>query len=200
MLMAKHTLLTERADNPTVRFRSQAVWEAWLEKHHAGSTGLWIKFARKISGTPSLTHPEALDVALCFGWIDGQKASLNDGFWLQRFTPRRPRSKWSQINCRKALALQEGGRLRSAGVREIEAAKADGRWQAAYAPQRTIEVPDDLRAVLKARPKARKKFEGRDSKNRYAILYRIQDAKKPETRARRIQKYVDLLLSGETIY
>jgi uncharacterized protein YdeI (YjbR/CyaY-like superfamily) len=122
-------------DLPTVEFRSQAVWETWLQKNHEGSSGVWIKFAKKAARAASVTYPEALEAAICFGWIDGQKASGEDTFWLQRFTPRRPRSNWSKINCAKALELLVAGRLRPAGLREVEAAKRTGRWDAAYASQ-----------------------------------------------------------------
>lgn len=188
------------SDLPVLRLRSQAAWEAWLEKHHASARGVWFTFAKKSSGKASVSYAEVLEVALCFGWIDGQAKSVDEEFWVQRYTPRRPRSKWSQINCGKALALLAAGRMRPAGIREVEAAKQDGRWDAAYAPSSTITVPDDLRAALAKQPRARKFFELLDSKNRYAILYRIQDAKKPETRARRIQKFVDMLHEGKTIH
>lgn len=187
-------------DLATARFRSPAAWESWLERHHAASPGIWVKFGKAGSGVASITHPEALEVALCFGWIDGQTASLDARFWLQRFTPRRPRSKWSRINCAKVLALQAAGRLRPAGLQEVESARSDGRWEAAYASQRTIEVPDDLEAEFEAHPRARRQFEALDSQNRYAILYRIQDAKRPDTRARRIQKFIDMLLAGQKIH
>lgn len=187
-------------DLPTARFRSPAAWESWLERHHTASAGVWIKFAKAGSGVASVTHAEALEIALCFGWIDGQTASLDARYWLQRFTPRRPRSKWSRINCAKALALQAAGRMRPAGLQEVEAARRDGRWEAAYASQRTIEVPEDLEAEFEADPRARRQFEALDSQNRYAILYRIQDAKRPDTRARRIRKFVDMLLAGQKIH
>ncbi|MFI5210820.1 MAG: YdeI family protein [Gemmatimonadales bacterium] len=187
-------------DLPTARFRSQAAWEAWLEQHHATSPGVWLELAKAAAGVASVSYAEALESALCFGWIDGQKAALDARYWRQRFTPRRPRSKWSRINCAKALALQEAGRLRAAGVREVEAAKRDGRWERAYESQQAMGVPDDLKAMLEAHPLARTRFEALDSANRYAILYRIQDARKAETRAGRIRKYVDMLLAGGTIH
>jgi len=161
---------------------------------------VWLELARVGQTPKSLTYQEALESALCFGWIDGQKRSLDAGAWLQRFTPRRSRSKWSQINCAKATALLAAKRVRPAGLREIDAAKADGRWQAAYAPQRTIRVPPELEAILAAEPRLRARFDALDSRNRYAILYRLQDAKKPETRAHRLQNYMDLLRAGKTIY
>ncbi|MBA3260035.1 MAG: YdeI/OmpD-associated family protein [Gemmatimonadales bacterium] len=188
-------------DLPVERFASQAAWEAWLGKHHGSSAGLRLELAKKDSGVPSVTHAEAVESALCYGWIDGQGTTADDPrFWRLRFTPRRRRSKWSRINCAAVERLQAEGRLQPAGLREVEAAKADGRWDAAYASQRTITVPEDLQAELEANPGARRFFEQLDSRNRYAILYRIHDAKKPETRLRRIQKFLRMLEAGETIY
>jgi uncharacterized protein YdeI (YjbR/CyaY-like superfamily) len=185
---------------PTLPFESRAAWEAWLEAEHATSAGVWIAFARKDSGIASVTHDEALDAALCYGWIDGQAARLDDTRWLQRFTRRGPRSKWSKINCAKAEALIAEGRMRPAGLAEVERARSDGRWEAAYASPRNIAVPDDLQRRLDASPRARASFAGLDSRNRYAILYRLHDAKKPETRARRLDKFVAMLEAGETIH
>ena len=183
---------------PVLPFRSQAAWEAWLERHHTDSPGLWLKLAKLASGTPSVTYQEALETALCFGWIDGLKYPFDAKFWLQRFTPRRPRSKWSRINCDKVTRLLAAGSMRPAGIREVEAAKREGRWEAAYPSQRTITVPPDLRAALKARPRAAKAFADLTSSKRYAILYRIHDAKRPATRAARIELYVARLAAGET--
>jgi uncharacterized protein YdeI (YjbR/CyaY-like superfamily) len=160
------------------RFAAAAAWHSWLEKHHAGSQGLWLEFAKKENERPSTTHSQALETALCFGWIDGQTKSSADGWWRQRFTPRGPRSKWSQVNCAAVERLRVQGKLTAAGLEQMGAAKSDGRWSAAYAPQRTIIVPDDLKAALGASPIARKFFESLDSKNRYAILYRLHNAKK----------------------
>jgi uncharacterized protein YdeI (YjbR/CyaY-like superfamily) len=182
------------------RFATAAAWHGWLEKHHAGSPGLWLEFAKKENKRPSITHAQALETALCFGWIDGQTKSSVDGWWCQRFTPRGPRSKWSQINCAAVERLQVAGKLTAPGFEQMEAAKSDGRWSAAYAPQRTIIVPDDLKAALAASPIARKFFESLDSKNRYAILYRLHNAKKPETRERRMLKFVQMLKAGETLH
>ena len=185
---------------PAKRFRSRAAWEAWLMKHHDTSPGLWVEFAKKGSGLISLSRPDALEVALCHGWIDSQAASVDDRLFRQRFTPRRARSKWSQINCAAVERLHAEGRLTPAGVREMEAAKRDGRWDAAYASPRTITVPDDLQAQLDANPSARRFFDQLDSQNRYAILYRLQDAKRPETRQRRLEKFVRMLEAGETLH
>ena len=185
---------------PVQRFTSLAAWEAWLEEHHANAPGVWIRFPRKATGAASVSKKEALDAALCFGWIDGQSVSGDETTWLQRFTRRTPRSKWSLINARRAEELVAAGRMRPSGLAAMEAAKADGRWESAYAGQRTITVPPDLQARLDASPAAREFFAGLDSKNRYAILYRLQDAKKPETRARRLDKFVAMLEAGEKIH
>lgn len=183
-----------------IRFPSPADWEAWLEDNHESSDGVCIEMAKKDSGIESVRYPEVLDVALCFGWIDGRRDALDERFFLQRFTPRRARSRWSQINREKAERLIAEGRMRPAGLAEVARAKADGRWKAAYAGQRSATVPDDLQRELDARPEARAFFEALDSRNRYAILYRLQEAKKPETRARRLAKFVAMLESGERVY
>ena len=187
-------------DPPQISFASAAEWEAWLEEHHPASDGVAVKIAKKGSGIASVAYPEVLDIALCFGWIDGRRNALDDRFFLQRFGPRRARSRWSQINREKAEALIEQGRMRPAGLAEVERAKADGRWDAAYAGQRSMGIPDDLQRELDARPHAAAFFAGLSSQNRYSILYRLQDAKRPETRARRLAKFVAMLEAGETIY
>jgi uncharacterized protein YdeI (YjbR/CyaY-like superfamily) len=181
-------------------FASASEWEAWLETRHADATECWLKIARKGSAHVTVKHPEALDVALCFGWIDAVRHRLDDDHFLQRFTPRTPRSRWSKINRAKAEALIAAGRMRPAGFREVRRAKADGRWDAAYEGQRTMQVPDDLRRELDARPAAASFFASLDSRNRYAILYRLHDAKKPETRARRLETFVAMLEAGETLH
>jgi uncharacterized protein YdeI (YjbR/CyaY-like superfamily) len=187
-------------DLPQLPFASAAEWERWLEANHATSAGVWIRMARKGSGIESVRYPEVLDSALCFGWIDGRREALDDTHFLQRFTPRRARSRWSRINRDKAQRLIAEGRMRPAGLAEVERARADGRWEAAYEGQRTIEVPDDLQRELDARPQAAEFFAQLSSQNRYAILYRLQDAKKPETRARRLQTFVAMLEAGETLH
>lgn len=187
-------------EQPTMHFASQALWRSWLSEHHRSSSGLWVKFAKRGSNVDSVTHGEALDVALCHGWIDGQIKGLDERWWLQRFTPRSRRSKWSQVNCARALELIELGDMQPAGHAAIELAKADGRWDAAYAPQSTATVPDDLQRELDARPGALAFFASLDSKNRYSILHRIHDAKRPETRARRIAKFVAMLEEGRKIH
>jgi len=181
-------------------FESDAHWEAWLQEHHASSDGVWVKIAKKASGIPTVAYPDVLDTALCFGWIDGQRKALDDQFFLQRFTPRRARSKWSQINRDKVAALTRAGRMRPAGLAEVERAKADGRWDAAYGGQAAMTVPDDLQAELDARPDAAAFFAALSSQNRYAILFRLHDAKRPETRSRRLAKFVAMLEAGETIH
>jgi uncharacterized protein YdeI (YjbR/CyaY-like superfamily) len=183
-----------------IAFDSDADWEAWLEEHHATADGVWVKIAKKGTGIPTVAYPEVLDTALCFGWIDGQRKALDDQYFLQRFTPRRARSRWSQVNRDKVEALTKAGRMRPPGIAEVERAKADGRWDAAYASVRTMEVPADLQRELDARPQAAAFFATLNSQNRYSILYRLHDAKRPETRARRLEKFVAMLEAGETLY
>lgn len=185
---------------PQLSFASEQEWEAWLEAHHAAADGVWLKFAKKGAGVPSVTYDEALTVALCFGWIDSQSRRLDESFYVQRFTPRRARSVWSKVNCGRAQELIEQGRMRPAGLREIEAAQADGRWAAAYDPPSKATVPADLEAALAADEAARTSFEQLDSRNRYAILHRIQTAKKPETRQKRIAEFVAMLAEGRKLY
>lgn len=192
--------MTDKRDLPIVSFGTQVAWARWLDKNHEDSPGVWLKIARRSAAVESVSYAEALDIALCYGWIDGQKDKLDDDFWLQRFTPRRARSKWSKINRTKAAALIESGQMKPAGLREVERAKADGRWEAAYEGQRTATVPEDLQRALKKNKEARRFFETLSSVNRYAILYRIQDAKRPETRKRRIDKYVQMLNEHQTIH
>ena len=192
--------MTARPDLPILPFASRVSWEAWLAENHETSNGLWLKIAKKGSGVGTVSYTEALDAALCYGWIDGQKGKFDDDHWLQRFTPRRPRSKWSKVNREKAAKLIASGEMKPAGLREVERARADGRWDAAYEAQSEATVPEDLRLKLKKNEKALKTFAGLDSANRYAILYRIQDAKKPETRARRIEEYVAMLTEGKKLY
>ncbi|MFE2630098.1 YdeI family protein [Streptomyces sp. NPDC059374] len=187
-------------DLEIVAFESAEAFQAWLGENHAVSPGIWLKLRKKSPGVVGLDYAQALDVALCYGWIDGQKAGLDDQWWLQRFTPRTARSKWSKVNRDKVAALIEQGRMQPAGQAEIDRAKADGRWDAAYDSSRTATVPDDLAAALAAEPAAAEFFEALDRQNRYAILYRVQDAKKPDTRARRIEKFVAMLAKGEKLH
>ncbi|MGD1050117.1 MAG: YdeI/OmpD-associated family protein [Solirubrobacteraceae bacterium] len=185
---------------PTLQLGSRAEWERWLERWHDSAPGVWLALAKRGSIHTTLTYAEALDGALCFGWIDGQKAALDEHLWLQRFTPRSARSRWSRINRDRAQELERSGRMRPAGAAQLERARADGRWDAAYAGQRSAEVPDDLRVALLADPRALEFFDGLDSANRYAILYRIEEAKRPATRAQRIARYVSMLAAGERLH
>jgi uncharacterized protein YdeI (YjbR/CyaY-like superfamily) len=185
---------------PIHLFSTPAALERWLEESHDSADGVWLKIAKKGAGKRSVTYAEALELALCFGWIDSQKRGFDATYFLQRFTPRRPGGRWSKINREKAEALIVAGRMRPAGLAEVEAAKADGRWEAAYEGQRTAKVPPDLQRELDANPTAREFFEGLDSANRYAILYRLDEAKKPETRERRLRKFVAMLARGEKIH
>ncbi len=187
-------------DLPILLFASPAELEVWLDDNHADSQGVWLKIAKKDSGVESVTYAEALELALCFGWIDSQKRGFDEKHFLQRFTPRRPRGKWSQINREKAEGLIAAGEMRAAGMAEVEAARADGRWDAAYAGQRTAEVPSDLQLELDGNKAAREFFASLDSANRYAIIYRLEEAKKPETRARRLRKFTGMLERGEKIH
>jgi uncharacterized protein YdeI (YjbR/CyaY-like superfamily) len=188
------------SDPPVKSFASQETWERWLDRNHGNEEGVWLKVAKKSSGTRTVTVPEALEIALCYGWIDGQRKALDEDYFLQRFTPRRVRSRWSKINRDSATALIERGRMRPAGLAEVERAKADGRWAAAYDSPSKIQPTPELLAALEASPKAIALFEELDSQNRYAILYRVHDAKRPETRTRRIEKFVEMLSRGETRY
>jgi uncharacterized protein YdeI (YjbR/CyaY-like superfamily) len=185
---------------PTLPFATQQDWEAWLDTHHADTAGVWLKLAKAGAGVPSITYAQALEVALCYGWIDGQKASFDEQYWLQKFTPRRSKSVWSQVNCAKATELIAAGRMREAGLRQVEVARADGRWDAAYAGQRTIEIPPDFQAELDAHPAAQAFFATLNSANRYAFLWRIHTAKKPETRAARIRQFIEMLERGEKLH
>lgn len=179
---------------------TREAWAAWLEAGHASSPGVWLRIAKKGSGVASVSYAEALEVALCHGWIDGQKRPLDDRFWLQRFTPRTPRSRWSKRNRGLAERLIASGEMSAAGLREVERARADGRWDAAYDSHSTATVPPDLQAALDADPGAAAFFAGLDSANRYAILYRVQEARRPETRARRIATFVAMLAEGRRIH
>ncbi len=178
-----------------------AAWHAWLEANHDGVAGVWVVLAKKGADEPTtLSYAQALDEALCHGWIDGQVRGRDERSFRQRFTPRRARSQWSARNVAHVQRLREEGRMRAAGERAVAAAQADGRWDAAYAGPRTIEVPDDLATALAAQPRAQEMFALLTSQNRYAVLFRIDSAKRSETRARRIEKFVAMLARGETVY
>ena len=183
-----------------IAFESPAAWEEWLARGHASQNGVWVKIAKKATGIPTVTHAEALEVALCYGWIDGQRKRFDEQWFIQRFTPRRARSNWSKINRDKVERLIAEGRMQPAGLREIERAKADGRWDAAYDAQSSATVPPDLQQALDANPSAAAFFATLNSQNRFAILYRVQDAKRPGTRARRIETFVAMLAEGKTVY
>jgi uncharacterized protein YdeI (YjbR/CyaY-like superfamily) len=187
-------------DLPILPFGSAAAWEAWLDEHHAHAAGVWLQIAKKDSGIATVTYAQALDVALCVGWIDGQRRGFDERWFLQRFTPRKARSRWSKINTEHVARLIAEGRMRPAGLAQVEAARADGRWDAAYASQANATVPPDLQAALDANPAAAAFFATLRGANRYAILYRVQDARRPETRARRIERFVAMLARGETLH
>ena len=181
-------------------FSSQAAWRAWLDANHAIERGIWLMLAKQASGMSSVTYAEAVDSALCYGWIDGQKKAMDDMWWLQKFTPRRPKSPWSKINRQKAEQLIESGAMQPAGLRAFEAAKADGRWARAYDSPATSTIPPDMQAALDANVEAAAFFATLDSRNRYAILYRIQAARRAETRTNRIEQFVAMLSRHETLY
>ncbi len=185
---------------PLIAFPDAAAFERWLDDHQHDTTGLWLKIAKKASGITSITYDEAVDVALCFGWIDGQKGSYDGDWFLQRFTPRRPRSIWSKINTHKVQALTEAGRMRPAGFAEVEKAKADGRWDAAYGGSRDMTVPQDLQEFLEANPDAAAFWALLSSTNRYAFLFRLHTAKRPETRAKRFAEFTRMLGAGEKFH
>jgi uncharacterized protein YdeI (YjbR/CyaY-like superfamily) len=186
--------------SPIRLFKSSRDWAAWLDKNHRTSTGLWLRLAKKSSDLRSVTYKEALEVALCYGWIDGQKKPESDAAWLQRFVPRGSKSLWSKINREKTLALIASGEMKPAGLEAIENAKKSGQWEAAYDSPSAATVPDDFQAALDANPRAKAFFETIDRVNRYAVLWRIQTAKKPETRARKIEQFIAMLERGEKIH
>lgn len=185
---------------PIIGFAEARAFEAWIAAQPHDAPGLWLKLAKKGSGIASLSKAEAIDAALCNGWIDGQLDPYDDAYWLVRLTPRKPRSKWSEVNRTRALQLVDMGRMRPAGSAQIETAKSDGRWDAAYAPASRAEVPPDLQAALDANPQAAAFFATLTGANRYAILYRICSVKRPDTRARKIASFVAMLERGETVH
>jgi len=185
---------------PRQTFRDQSEWENWLAQNGDTSAGIWLRLAKKGAGQSTLTYEQAVESALCHGWIDGQKQTESEAYWLQRFTRRSAKSIWSKLNKERAEALIAAGRMRPSGMREIEKAKADGRWEAAYTSSSNSVVPDDLQAALDANPNASAFFATLNGRNRYAILFRIQNVKKPETRARKIEEFIGMLTRGETIH
>ena len=193
-------MATGKDGKPILSFASPEAWEAWLEREHATSDGVWLKFAKKGSGVASVLYAEAVDVGLCYGWIDSQALSLDERFYLQRFTPRRARSKWSRVNRDKVAALTKQGRMKPAGLAQVELAKSDGRWEAAYASPANAEMPQDLQKALDASPKAADFWATLNKSNRFAIVYQLEDAKRPETRVRRLEKFVAMLNRGEKLY
>lgn len=193
-------MATGKDGRPILSFASPEAWEAWLEREHATSDGVWLKFAKKRSGVASVLYAEAVDVGLCYGWIDSQALSLDERFYLQRFTPRRARSKWSRVNRDKVEELTRQGRMKPPGLAQVELAKEDGRWEAAYSSPANVTVPDDLQNALDANPGAAEFFATLNKSNRFAIVYQLQDARKPETRARRLEKFVAMLERGEKLY
>jgi uncharacterized protein YdeI (YjbR/CyaY-like superfamily) len=187
-------------DLPVIMFQQQKDWAAWLDKNHASSPGVWLKLAKKASGIPSVNYDEALGVALCYGWIDGQKKSYDESSWLQKFTPRGIKSIWSKVNREKLQEIIESGQMKPAGLEAVERAKQDGRWDAAYDSQSRASVPSDFQAELDRNAKAKAFFATLNSTNRYAILFRIQTAKKAETRAKRIEQFIRMLENHEKLY
>jgi uncharacterized protein YdeI (YjbR/CyaY-like superfamily) len=185
---------------PVMLFESAQDWEIWLNQHHADTKGVWLKIAKKGTDIASVSYAEALDSALCYGWIDGQKAAFDGQCWLQKFTPRGSKSMWSKINRDKVAALMAEGRMQPAGMRQVELAQADGRWNLAYDPQSKISIPEDFQRELDRNSEAHDFFQTLNRVNRYAVLWRIQIAKKPETRAALIQKYVAMLSQHQKLY
>ncbi len=185
---------------PTLPFETKKKWADWLAKEQDKSAGAWLKLARKGTGIPSVTYEEAVDVALCYGWIDGQKKGFNDQYWLQKFTPRGAKSIWSKINTEKVERLIASEEMKPSGLKAVEAAKQDGRWDAAYASQKNIAVPEDFQSALEKNKKAKAFFETLNGANRYSVLFRIQTAKKAETRAKRIKEFVEMLARGEKFH
>ena len=181
-------------------FEDQQRWFSWLRKNHAASSGVWLRIAKKGANVRSVSYPQAVEAALCFGWIDGQKKSDDERTWLQRFTPRSEKSIWSKINREKAIRLIELGQMNAAGLREVARAKRDGRWDRAYDSPGGATIPADFQAVLNKIPRAKAFFATLDSRNRYAVLFRIQTAGKPETRAKRIKQFAEMLSQHEKIY
>jgi uncharacterized protein YdeI (YjbR/CyaY-like superfamily) len=181
-------------------FSQKKDWAAWLVRNHDKSPGVWLRLAKKASGIPSVSYSEALEAALCHGWIDARKRSESETTWLQQFTPRATKSIWSKINREKAMALVKAGRMKPAGLAQIERAKKDGRWEAAYDSPSSATAPPELQAALDQNPRAKAFYATLDSQNRYAILFRIQTAKKPETRVKRIQRFVEMLEKNEKLH
>jgi uncharacterized protein YdeI (YjbR/CyaY-like superfamily) len=192
--------VSTRTEIPILSLRAARQWQAWLSRNHARSDGVWLRFFRKASGTPSVTYAEALDVALCYGWIDSQGKSHDETSYLQKFTPRRARSPWSKINREHVARLQVEGRMQPAGLAEVERAKSDGRWDAAYDSPSAMTVPEDFTRALNRNRTAKRFFETLNRRNTYAIAYRLQSAKRPETREKRIREFIGMLARHEKLY
>ncbi len=192
--------MADKAELPTHLFEEPQSWETWLGENGTVSKGVWLKMAKKDSGCVSITYAEALDIALCYGWIDSQKAAFDAQYWVQRFTPRGPKSIWSKINCEHIARLTAAGKMQAEGLRQVELAQRDGRWDAAYASQRNATVPEDFQQELDKNPAALEFFATLKSANRYAILFRIETAKKAETRAARIQTFIAMLTRHEKLH
>jgi uncharacterized protein YdeI (YjbR/CyaY-like superfamily) len=188
------------ADIPVRAFKDAAAWESWLAKNQTANDGLWMRLAKKASGKKSITYPEALEVALCYGWIDGLKRPESETTWLQRFVPRRQRSMWSKINREKALGLIASGKMKPAGLREVERAKQDGRWDRAYDSPKNAPVHPDFQKALDENPRANEFFKTISKVNRYAIIWRLHTAKKSETRERLTRTFIDMLENGKTLH
>ena len=184
---------------PTLEFADAGAWERWLERNHDSSPGIWLKIAKKGAPTATVDHPQALEQAIRYGWIDGQKRGFDEHYWLQRFTPRGPRSKWSQVNRDKALELIAEKRMKPAGLAQFEAARSDGRLEEAYEPQSRATVPADFQVALEQNPAAAEFFATLKGANRYAFLYRLHHVKKPEARAKRIAMYIEMLVRGADV-
>lgn len=191
--------MSKPTELPTLTFESKKKFADWLAKNHDKSAGVWLKLAKKGTGIPSVTYAEALDVALCYGWIDGQRNSFDDQYFLQKYTPRRPKSIWSKINVGHVERLVASGEMKPSGLKAIEAAKHDGRWDAAYDGQKNMSVPEDFQSALERNKKAKVFFETLTGSRRYAFLFRITTAKKAETREKRIRQFVEMLERGETL-
>lgn len=192
--------MEELAGLPIELFASQDAWEQWLETYHERSHGIWVKISKKDSERTTVTYSEALDVALCYGWIDAQKKPYDQEMWLQKFTPRRPNSGWSKVNVDKVTQLVASGKMKPSGMKEVNAAKEDGRWDAAYESQRNFTVPEDFQHELEKNSQAKEFFETLNRQNRYAIYYRIQTAKKPETRKARVDKFIEMLANSQKLH
>ncbi len=190
--------MTKPIELPTLPFETKKKFAVWLAKNHDKSAGVRVKLAKKATGIPSVTIMEALDVVLCYGWIDGQRDSFDENYYLQKYTPRRPKSIWSKINVEKVERLIASGEMKPSGLKAVEAAKQDGRWDAAYASARNISVPADFQSALEGNSKAKSFFESLTSGRRYSFLFRIETAKKAETREKRIRQFVEMLERGET--